>query len=98
MMGAFRNFKPQSKTSRLFDSGGLYLEVPPSGGRWWWFKDRSKAKEKQIPLEVFAEVSIKEAGMAAVTINATTFGGATRNRTTGVQLYHRMKPVREAGN
>ena len=26
---------PQSRTRKLFDGRGLYLEVSPSGGRWW---------------------------------------------------------------
>ena len=30
-----RNALPGPKTLRLFDGGGLYLEVAPSGGKWW---------------------------------------------------------------
>ena len=32
------NAKPREKPYRLFDGRGLYLEVAPSGGRWWRFK------------------------------------------------------------
>ena len=31
------NAKPREKPYRLFDGRGLYLEVAPSGGRWWRF-------------------------------------------------------------
>ena len=30
-----KNAKPGTKPVRLFDGGGLYLELAPSGGRWW---------------------------------------------------------------
>lgn len=58
---AIRNFKPQSKTKRLFDSGGLYLEVSPSGNKWWRLKYRYDGKEKRLALGVFPRVTLKEA-------------------------------------
>jgi integrase len=58
---AIRNFKPQSKTVRLFDSGGLYLEVSPSGSKWWRLKYRFNGKEKRLALGVFPRVMPKEA-------------------------------------
>jgi integrase len=56
-----RNFKPQSKTKRLFDSGGLYLEVSPTGSKWWRLKYRYGDKEKRLALGVFPRVTLKEA-------------------------------------
>ena len=32
---AIRNAKPGEKPIRLFDGGGLSLEVSPGGGKWW---------------------------------------------------------------
>lgn len=58
---AIRNFKPQTKTKRLFDSGGLYLEVSPSGNKWWRLKYRYAGKEKRLALGVFPRVTLKEA-------------------------------------
>ncbi len=58
---AIRNFKPQSKTKRLSDSGGLYLEVSPAGGKWWRLKYRFNGKEKRLALGVFPRVTLKEA-------------------------------------
>ena len=55
------NAKPREKPYRLFDGRGLYLEVAPSGGRWWRFKYRFKGKEKRLSLGVYPEVSIKAA-------------------------------------
>jgi integrase len=58
---AIRNAKPGKTTRRLFDAGGLYLEVSPAGGRWWRFKYRLAGKEKRLSLGVFPDVSLGEA-------------------------------------
>jgi hypothetical protein len=33
-----RNVKSGKKPLKLFDERGLYLEVSPSGGKWWRLK------------------------------------------------------------
>jgi hypothetical protein len=43
--------KPSLKRQRLFDGRGLYLEIAPSGGRWWRFKYRFERKEKRICID-----------------------------------------------
>jgi integrase len=53
--------KPSLKRQRLFDGRGLYLEIAPSGGRWWRFKYRFERKEKRISLGVYPAVGIKDA-------------------------------------
>lgn len=58
---AIRNAKPAYKTQRLFDAGGLYLEVAPSGGKWWRLKYRFNGKEKRLSLGVFPRVTLKQA-------------------------------------
>jgi len=55
------NAKPREKPYRLFDGRGLYLEISPSGGRWWRFKYRLDGKEKRLSLGVYPDVSLKEA-------------------------------------
>jgi hypothetical protein len=35
-----QNATAQKKTVRLFDGRGLYLEIAPTGSRWWRFKYR----------------------------------------------------------
>jgi hypothetical protein len=37
---AIRQAKPQEKPYKLADSGGMYLEIAPAGGKWWRFKYR----------------------------------------------------------
>jgi integrase len=58
---AIRNAKPTVKPLRLFDGGGLYLEIAPSGGRWWRLKYRFGGKEKRVSLGVYPEVSLADA-------------------------------------
>lgn len=56
-----RRARPSGKTQRLFDAGGLYLEIAPSGGKWWRLKYRIAGKEKRISLGTFPQVGLKEA-------------------------------------
>jgi integrase len=56
-----RAAKPSPKAYKLFDGGGLYLLVDPSGGRWWRFKYRFERKERGISLGVYPQVSLREA-------------------------------------
>jgi integrase len=58
---AVRTAKPQAKTVKLFDGGGLYLELAPSGGKWWRWKYRFAGKEKRLSLGVYPDVSLKQA-------------------------------------
>ena len=56
-----RHAKPGGKTRRRFDGGGLYLEVAPSGSKWWRLKYRFGGKEERISLGVYPGVSLKQA-------------------------------------
>lgn len=53
--------KPSEKPQRLFDAGGLYLEISPSGGKLWRFKYRFGGKEKRLSLGTYPTVSLKNA-------------------------------------
>ncbi len=58
---AIRSAKPKEKTFKLFDGGGLYLEVNPAGGKWWRWKYRFVGKEKRLSFGVYPDVSLKAA-------------------------------------
>lgn len=53
--------KPSTKARRLFDGGGLYVEVAPSGGKWWRLKYRFEGKEKRLAFGTYPAVSLKAA-------------------------------------
>jgi integrase len=56
-----RSAKPASKAVRLFDGGGLYVEIAPTGSKLWRWKYRFGGKEKRLALGVYPEVSLAEA-------------------------------------
>ena len=56
---AIRKAKPQAKATKLFDGGGLYLEVSPSGGKLWRWKYRFETVEKRLSLGTYPDVSLK---------------------------------------
>ena len=58
---AIRTAKPKDKAYKLFDGGGMYLEISPSGGKWWRLKYRIDGKEKRISLGVYPDVPLKAA-------------------------------------
>ena len=58
---AIRKVKPTDKAQRLFDGGGLYLEVSPAGGKWWRLKYRHGGKEKRLSLGTYPDTGLAEA-------------------------------------
>ena len=55
-----QNTAPQKKAVRLFDGRGFYLEIAPTGSRWWRFKYRFAGKEKRMSLGVYPDVGLKK--------------------------------------
>lgn len=56
-----RKVKPTDKPQRLFDGGGLYLEVSPAGGKLWRLKYRFLRREKRLALGAYPAVSLVKA-------------------------------------
>jgi hypothetical protein len=53
--------KPQKKQITLFDGGGLFLLITPSGGKLWRLKYRYEGKEKLLALGTYPEISLADA-------------------------------------
>ncbi|HFD7366166.1 TPA: tyrosine-type recombinase/integrase [Escherichia coli] len=53
--------KPREKAYKLADGAGLYLEVVPSGSRYWQMKYRFNGKEKRMAFGVYPAVSLAQA-------------------------------------
>lgn len=58
---AIRAAKPSEKPVRMFDGGGLYLEISPAGGKLWRLKYRFGGKEKRLALGAYPDVGLKDA-------------------------------------
>jgi integrase len=56
-----RQAKGKERTYRLFDGGGLYLEVQPTGARYWRMKYRYGGKEKRLALGVYPGMTLSDA-------------------------------------
>jgi integrase len=57
-----RNAKPKDKTYKLFDGGGLYVEVAPTGSRIWRFKFvQANGKESRLTFGPYPEISLQDA-------------------------------------
>ncbi|MBU0909859.1 MAG: integrase arm-type DNA-binding domain-containing protein [Proteobacteria bacterium] len=53
-----RSMKPDSKDIKLFDGGGLFLLVKPTGGKLWRFKYRFGGREKLLSLGAYPQISL----------------------------------------
>lgn len=53
--------KPKEKAYKLADGAGMYLEVSPSGSKYWRLKYRIGGKEKRLALGVYPAVTLAEA-------------------------------------
>lgn len=58
---AIRRVIPGPKTQKLTDGQGMYLEVAPSGGKWWRLKYRIAGVEKRLSLGTYPDTSLKTA-------------------------------------
>ena len=53
--------KPKAKSYKLADGAGLYLEVMPTGAKYWRLKYRIAGKETRLAFGVYPEVRPPEA-------------------------------------
>lgn len=56
---AIKNAKPKEKPYKLSDSGGLYAEITPTGGKHWRMKYRYDGKEKKLSIGSYPTISLK---------------------------------------
>lgn len=56
-----KNAKPKADKYRLYDTGGLYLEVMPNGSKYWRMKYRYLDKEKLLALGVYPTITLLDA-------------------------------------
>ena len=56
-----RNAKPTEKAYKLFDGGGLYLEINPKGSKLWRLKYYHLGREKKFAIGPYPQFPLKEA-------------------------------------
>lgn len=56
-----KNAKAKEKETTLFDGGGLYVKITPSGGKLWHLKYRYRGKDKKLCLGAYPAVSLADA-------------------------------------
>ncbi|MEO1025756.1 MAG: integrase arm-type DNA-binding domain-containing protein [Pseudomonadota bacterium] len=59
-----KNLKAREKPYKLADSGGLYIEVTPSGSKLWRLKYRFQGREKRLSFGAYPSVSLADARAA----------------------------------
>jgi integrase len=63
---ALRHVKSTDKQQKLFDGGGLFLLVSPSGTKSWRLKYRFQGKEKLLTLGQYPAIALKDARERAI--------------------------------
>jgi integrase len=66
---------PDKPRERYTDSGGLYLEVVPTGGKHWRWKYRWMGKEKRLAIGTYPAVGLAQARRARDDARITLKGG-----------------------
>jgi integrase len=71
-----KNARPEEKRYKLFDGGGLYLEVAPTGSRIWRLKYRQpNGKENRLTFGPYPEITLQEAREKRLEARRLIFGG-----------------------
>jgi len=53
--------KPGEKARKLFDGGGLYIQIESTGGKLWRYKYRIEGRERTLYIGKYPDVSLQEA-------------------------------------
>jgi integrase len=96
--------KPSDKPYKLFDGGGMFLYVTPSGGKLWRWQFRFDGKYQQMSLGSYPEVTLEEARLKHQAEEKILYSGRNpmkvrkeekRTRTTPVEANTAMKSLAE---
>jgi hypothetical protein len=73
---AIRRAKAGSKPVKLYDGGGLYIEVLPAGTKYWRFRYRqANGKENSVTFGSYPELSLAEARNKRTEVRARLLEG-----------------------
>lgn len=63
-----KNTKPNDKTQKLSDGGGLFLYVEPNGSKRWRYRYKFEGKEQLLSLGLYPDISLKQARLERDTL------------------------------
>lgn len=86
---------PTAKRERLADSGGLYLEVSPTGSKRWFWKYRMNGKEGRMALGSYPAVGLTTARKARDAAKLQKAGGVDPVQARKVE---KLKATNPAGD
>ncbi|MBI5593926.1 MAG: DUF4102 domain-containing protein [Deltaproteobacteria bacterium] len=75
-----KNAKPTDKPFKLFDGGGLYLLVAPTGGKLWRMKYRFNSKEKLLSFGIYPTIRLSDARDKRHEAKKRSMPGLTREK------------------
>ena len=78
--------KPKEKRYTLFDTGGLYIEIAPNGGKWWRFRYKDNGKTKVLSLGTYPDISLKNARVKRDEMRTQVSKGETPQPETNKKL------------
>jgi integrase len=58
---AVKKAKPQNKPYRLSDGAGMYVEITPTGSKYWRLAYRFSEKQKTLALGVYPDITLADA-------------------------------------
>lgn len=100
-----RRAAAREKTYRLSDGRGMYLEISPSGGKYWRLKYRFNDRERKLALGVYPDVTLARARRKRDEARAMLADGIdpgqakkTRNAWRGSTRPPRLRPSRSSGS
>jgi integrase len=80
-----RTIKPAEKPQKLFDGGGLFLLVTPTGGKLWRLKYRFGGIEKLLAIGAYPQTSLVEARQKRDQASALILNGVDPSDTKKAQ-------------
>ena len=80
-----RTIKPAEKPRKLFDGGGLFLLVTPTGGKLWRLKYRFGGVEKLLAIGAYPQISLAEARQKRDQASALMLNGIDPNEVKKAQ-------------
>lgn len=100
---AIRTAKPGPKIQKIYDGNGLFLQVMPSGQKYWRLKYYFAGKEKLLALGVYPDVSLAVARKKRDEARAKLVEGIDPNeakkiekRTAKLNAFNTFEPIARA--